>query len=71
MVRVTVKQTQKVDDITPLFRMPVEIGSVVSRGDLLDMATHAVEYAFIDGRAVALDGLQQRLYEKFKAKYED
>jgi imidazolonepropionase-like amidohydrolase len=44
---------------------------VVSRGDLLDMASHAVEHAYIDGRSVALDGLQQRLYEKFREKYED
>jgi hypothetical protein len=44
---------------------------VVSRGDLLDMMSHAVEHAFIDGRAIELDGLQQRLYEKYKAKYED
>ncbi|MBX3411996.1 MAG: HEAT repeat domain-containing protein [Pirellulales bacterium] len=29
LVRVTVKQTQKVDELTPLFRMPVEIDLVV------------------------------------------
>jgi aminopeptidase N len=39
MVRVTVKQTQKVDAVTPLFRMPVEIE--VAAGD--DAKVHRVE----------------------------
>lgn len=44
---------------------------VVSSGDLLDMRTNKVEYSFIQGRQVKLDGLQQRLYEKYKNKYEE
>ncbi|MBC7448254.1 MAG: amidohydrolase [Hymenobacteraceae bacterium] len=42
---------------------------VVSRGDLLDMRTNAVTYAFIQGRQIVLRNRQQQLAEKFGAKY--
>lgn len=44
---------------------------VVSTGDLLDMRTNDVVFSFIQGREVSLHALQQRLYEKFKEKYEN
>ncbi|MFY0608400.1 MAG: amidohydrolase family protein [Cyclobacteriaceae bacterium] len=44
---------------------------VISTGDLLDMRTNNVEYSFIQGREVNLEAHQQRLYQKFKEKYED
>ncbi|MEM9832445.1 MAG: amidohydrolase family protein [Bacteroidota bacterium] len=43
----------------------------VSEGDALDMRTNKVTHAFVDGRKVTLPALQQRLYEKYRAKYED
>lgn len=42
---------------------------VVSSGDLLDMRTNNVEYAFIHGREIILENHQQALYEKYKEKY--
>ncbi len=42
---------------------------IVSRGDLLDMRTNAVTYAFIQGRQLVLRNKQQQLAEKFGAKY--
>lgn len=42
---------------------------VISDGDLLDMKTNKVILAFINGKPVNLVNDQQRLYEKYKAKY--
>lgn len=42
---------------------------IVSSGDVLDMMTSHIEYAFIDGRAVNLTNKQKELYEKFSGKY--
>lgn len=44
---------------------------VISSGDLLDMRTNNVEYSFIQGREVDLTALQQRLYQKYKDKYDN
>jgi hypothetical protein len=43
---------------------------VVSKGDILDMNGNQPEYVFIEGRQVNLEAHQQRLYKKFKEKYE-
>jgi len=43
----------------------------VSEGDALDMRTNKITRAFVDGRQVTLPALQQRLYQKYKEKYED
>jgi imidazolonepropionase-like amidohydrolase len=43
---------------------------VVSKGDILDMDGNQMEYVFIEGRQVNLEAHQQRLYKKFKDKYE-
>lgn len=42
---------------------------VVSTGDLLDMRTSNIEYAFIDGREINLDNKQKELNRKFTKKY--
>ncbi len=42
---------------------------VVSDGDILDITTNNVIYAFIQGRQVNLDNKQKQLYEKYKYKY--
>ena len=44
---------------------------VISSGDLLDMRTNNIEMAYIQGRKVTTDNKQQRLYRKFKDKYEN
>ncbi len=42
----------------------------VSKGDILEITSHQVDYAFIDGRAIDLSNKQVELYEKFMKKYE-
>ncbi len=42
---------------------------VVSEGDILDMKTNNVTFAFIQGRQINLDNKQKQLYEKYKYKY--
>jgi imidazolonepropionase-like amidohydrolase len=42
---------------------------VVSDGDILDMKTSKVVYAFIQGRQINLDDKHKQLNEKFKYKY--
>jgi len=44
---------------------------VISKGDILDMEGNKLEYVFIEGRQVTLEAHQQRLYKKFKEKYEN
>ena len=39
-------------------------------GDVLDVRTSVVSQAFIQGRSVNLDNVQERLYRKFKSKYD-
>ena len=43
---------------------------IVSKGDILDMMTNDIEHAFIQGKKIILDDKQQRLYKRFKQKYE-
>lgn len=42
---------------------------VVSTGDILDMRTNNIEYAFITGRSIDLDNKHKQLYRRFQAKY--
>jgi adenine deaminase len=41
----------------------------ISEGDALDMRTNKVIYAYIDGRKVKVEGMQEVLYERYKEKY--
>jgi len=41
----------------------------VSEGDALDMRTNQVTHAFIDGRQVKINGMQEVLHERYKEKY--
>jgi imidazolonepropionase-like amidohydrolase len=41
----------------------------VSIGDALDMRTNQIELAYIQGRRLNLNGMQQALFEKYKTKY--
>ncbi len=42
---------------------------IVSSGDVLDMRTSNIEYAFIDGRQIDLNNKQKELNAKFSKKY--
>jgi imidazolonepropionase-like amidohydrolase len=42
----------------------------ISEGDALDMRTQKVEHAFVQGRVVDLEGMQERLFNKYKARYD-
>lgn len=43
----------------------------ISAGDALDMPTQKVERAFIQGRVLDLNGMQEQLFEKYKIRYDD
>jgi imidazolonepropionase-like amidohydrolase len=51
----------------------LEIGKhatlIVSKGDVLDMASSQVEISFIQGKRIDLDDKQKRLYLKFSERY--
>ncbi|WP_372368624.1 amidohydrolase family protein [Candidatus Uabimicrobium sp. HlEnr_7] len=53
----------------------IEIGKdatiVVSKGDILDIRSSHIEYAFIQGRKVNLDDRHKRLWRKYQQKYKD
>jgi len=40
----------------------------ISSGDILDMRSHDVTHAYIDGRKIDLQGRQQELYDRFREK---
>ncbi len=42
---------------------------IISDGDLLDIKTNNIIYAFIQGRQINLDNKQKQLYERYKTKY--
>lgn len=42
---------------------------IVSDGDVLDMKTNNIIYAYIQGRQINLDNKQKQLYERYKYKY--
>ena len=58
-----------IDKTTGTLEQGKDANIVVSEGDLLDMRTNKLEYAFIRGREVTLEGKQQILYERYKEKY--
>jgi len=58
-----------IDDITGSVEIGKDANIIVSKGDILDMKSSVVEYAFITGRMLNLDGKQQILYDRFKRKY--
>lgn len=60
-----------IDDKTGTLEQGKDANVVVSNGDLLDMRTNEVVYSFIQGREVTLEALQQRLYDKYREKYQN
>jgi imidazolonepropionase-like amidohydrolase len=58
-----------IDDLTGTLEKGKDANIVVSSGDLLDMMTNNVEYAFISGRDISLDNKHKQLYRRFTEKY--
>jgi len=58
-----------IDDKTGSLEAGKDANIVVSTGDILDMSTNNIEYAFITGRNISLDNKQKQLYRRFQAKY--
>jgi hypothetical protein len=60
-----------IDDKTGSLEVGKDANIVVSTGDILDMATNNIEYAFITGRNINLDNKHKQLYRRFQAKFEN
>jgi hypothetical protein len=60
-----------IDDKTGSIEIGKDANIVVSSGDILDMATNNIEYAFIEGRNINLDNKHKQLYRRFSAKYDN
>ena len=58
-----------IDNVTGTIMVGKDANIIISKGDILDMKSSVIEYAFITGRNVNLDGKQQILYDRFKRKY--
>ena len=66
--------TAKILDIadkTGSLELGKDANIVVSTGDILDMKSNNIEYAFISGRNISLDNKHKQLYRRFQAKYDD
>jgi imidazolonepropionase-like amidohydrolase len=71
MVTLNPAEIMGVDDKIGTLEKGKMASLVVSKGDIFDMDGNQMEYVFIEGREVTLEAHQQRLYKKFKGKYED
>jgi imidazolonepropionase-like amidohydrolase len=58
-----------IDDKTGSIEKGKDANIVVSDGDILDMKSNIISYAFIQGRQVDLTNKQTQLFEKYKKKY--
>lgn len=58
-----------IDDKTGSLEVGKDANIVVSTGDILDILTNNIEYAFITGRNISLDNKHKQLYRRFKAKF--
>ncbi|WP_375577624.1 amidohydrolase family protein [Marivirga tractuosa] len=70
MVTLNAAEIMGVDDKIGSLEKGKIASIVVSKGDILDMEGNQPEYVFIEGREVTLEGHQQRLYKKFKEKFD-
>jgi imidazolonepropionase-like amidohydrolase len=58
-----------IDQLTGTLEIGKDANIVISAGDLLDMRSNQIEYAFIQGRKLNLVGKQQELHERYRRKY--
>jgi hypothetical protein len=60
-----------IEDKTGSLEVGKDANIVVSTGDILDMSTNNIEYAFITGRNISLDNKHKQLYRRFQNKYDN
>jgi len=60
-----------IDNKTGSLEIGKDANIVVSTGDILDMKSNNIEYAFITGRNISLDNKHKQLYRRFQAKYDN
>jgi imidazolonepropionase-like amidohydrolase len=60
-----------IDDKTGSLEQGKDANIVVSTGDILDMKSNNIEYAFIQGRNISLDNKHKQLNRRFQAKYDN
>lgn len=70
MVALNPAQIMGVDDKIGSLEVGKIASIVVSTGDILDMEGNQPQYVFVEGRRVTLEAHQQRLYQKFKEKFD-
>ena len=58
-----------IDKQTGSLEVNKDANILVSDGDVLDIKTSNINYAFIQGRQINLDNKQKQLYERYKTKY--
>jgi hypothetical protein len=58
-----------IDDRTGSIEVGKDANIVVSAGDILDISTNNIEYAFIEGRNISVDNKHKQLYRRFEFKY--
>lgn len=68
-ITLSTAQILKIDDRLGSIETGKYATLFVSEGDALDMRTNRLTHIFIQGRKVALEAMQQELYQKYKAKY--
>ena len=59
-----------IDNVAGSLEAGKDANIVVSTGDILDMMTNNIEYAFINGRNISLDNKHKQLYRRFREKYQ-
>jgi len=60
-----------IEDKTGSIEVGKDANIVVSTGDILDISTNNIEYAFISGRNINLDNKHKQLYRRFESKYKN
>jgi imidazolonepropionase-like amidohydrolase len=58
-----------IDDKTGSIEVGKDANIIISEGDILDMKSSIIKYAFIQGRQISLENKQTQLYERYKYKY--
>jgi len=59
-----------IDKQTGSLEVGKDANVVVSDGDLLDIRTNNIIYAFIQGKQINLDNKQKQLYQRYSTKYQ-
>jgi len=69
MITLNTAEILGIDDKVGSLAVGKDATLFVSEGDALDMKTSILNQAYIQGRRITLDGMQQSLYKKYKEKY--